>query len=303
MTGIELADDFRRVTGVKLRMNVPAGGLATFRIGGPLEYLIEPDSVEELIGTIGFLRSHGQSWRILGAGSNLLISSDGLTGWHIKLGHGFRHMESLGGTLVSVGAAYGLMTLSRELCAQGLAGLEFAGGIPGSIGGAIRMNAGAYGGQMADVLKSVTCVDADGQTVVFKSSDLQFAYRDCSLPAGMIVCSAELALRADCKDETERRRTAYLEERRKKSPLQFPSAGSVFRNPEPARSAGYLIEQCGLKGAVAGGAKISDLHANWIINENRQATHSDVLALIGMCQEKVEEKFGVRLHTEIKVWV
>ena len=302
MSEVQVASDFIRATGVKMRTGVVASGLTTFCIGGPIEYLVEPNSVEELSRAIMFLRSQGVGWRVVGNGSNLLVSSSGVSGWYVKLGQGFRFLGSEGDARFSVGASYGLMTLSRDLSSQGFAGLEFAGGIPASIGGATRMNAGAYGGQMADVLKSVTCVNGEGRIVTLNSNELTFGYRHNSLPQDMIVCSVELALRSADKVETDRRRAAFLAERSKKQPLQHPSAGSIFRNPESAGSAGALIEECGLKGKVAGGAKISELHANWILNEKRTACHADVMTLISICQERVQEKFGVTLKPEIVVW-
>lgn len=163
------------------------------------------------------------------------------------------------------------------------------------------MNAGAHGGEMKDVIHSVTLLMPDGELSTRTREQIRFSYRHTDFPAEAVVVRAVLRMRIAGKEEINQRRAEYLEERKKRQPLSLPSAGSVFRNPNE-KSAGYWIEQAGLKGAAHGGAKISEKHANWIVNEERAATCADVSALISICREAVEARFGVRLEPEIIVW-
>ena len=277
--------------------------VTTFCIGGPLGRFVEPHSIEALADTVRYIQERGETYRVLGAGSNLLISSDGLTEWVLRLGRPFDYVRcSEREGVFEVGAAVGLRGLSQETADRGYAGLEFAGGIPGSVGGAVCMNAGAYGGQMADVVSRITCMDSNGEVQSVAGSDLKLRYHSANLPPGVTVLSAELSLVRDDPRKIQTRRAEFLADRQRKHPLGYPCAGSIFRNPPGSLSAGYLIEQAGLKGASVGGARISELHANWIINEKRTATHGDVLALIDLCKCTVLERFNVELNSELVVW-
>ncbi len=302
MTNRELLNQFIQETGVAVQTQCYGSKLTTFSIGGILEYLVEPTSLEQLVRTISFLDQHEQGFRFIGNGSNLLISSDGLPGWFVRLGDGFKEIKQLDENRFEVGARYSLISLSKRTADMGLSGLEFASGIPGSVGGAVIMNAGAFGGQMANVIKSVSCVNKKGETQSIQRSDIDYAYRQSNLPKDLIVYSAEIELHSGEKEQIEACRQKYSEIRKSKQPLRFASAGSTFRNPNKETSAGSLIEQCGLKGTRVGGAIISEQHANWILNDTRTARHEDVLKLIELCQKNVLQKFGVQLVPELVIW-
>lgn len=292
------AAELERVSGVRVRAQVLGSTVTTYAIGGPLQYLVEPDSCEQLAAVQRFLSEHGEAARVLGAGSNLLINDGGVPGWVIRLGRGLRGCEALGGGRFRVGGGAALMNLSRSLSQAGWAGLEFAGGIPASIGGATRMNAGAHGGEMAQVLRVIEVVTSQGETLRLDPLELCFSYRHSQLPAGAIVSAVEIELTESDAAVTEQRRAEYLAHRKKYQPLTLPSAGSVFKNPDPQRPAGKLIEAAGLKGQRRGGAQISELHGNWIVNPERKASAADVEALIALCQERV----GERLEVELVRW-
>ena len=295
-------DEFTRATGVAVRGGVSGAQCTTFAIGGALIRLIEPETRDQLRSSIQFLTRHQQPYRVLGAGSNLLIDDQGVDEWVIRLGGDFKSFQCSPSGAVVAGAASSLLRLSRECSEAGLSGLEFAGGIPGSLGGAVRMNAGAHGGELAAVLQSVEVITSDGAFQRIPVAQLAFAYRHSELPQGAIVVGAELALVPGDAARSRTLRAQYLAERKVRQPLQAPSAGSVFRNPSPDRTAGWLIEQCGLKGHPIGGARVSELHGNWIINPHRTATAADVRALIALCQEAVAKRYGVSLHPEVVRW-
>jgi UDP-N-acetylmuramate dehydrogenase len=285
-----------------VRTEITGASCTTYAIGGPLEAFVDVPDRESLSAILAVLSKEGLPYRVLGAGSNVLISSRGLSGLTLRLGRGFRYQIKDGEKKLRVGASTSLMSLSREVSEQGLSGLEFAGGIPASLGGAVVMNAGAHGGQLADVLTSVQVVLPDGATEVLGAEDLELSYRHSKLPPGAVVTEVELSLAAGDPQKIAERRQHFLAERKLRQPLQSPSGGSVFRNPSPETSAGSLIEQAGLKGRELGGARVSELHANWIVNESRKATDEDVRGLIALCQAEVRSRFGVELRPELVVW-
>ncbi len=289
-------------SGLTPRRNVLASKLTTFCIGGPLEAVFEVQTLDDLQRLMLALRHAGQPARVIGAGSNLLVSSDGLGGAFVRLGSGFREIQPCGGDRVLVGAGVSLMTLSRALCESGLSGLEFAGGIPASIGGAARMNAGAHGGQMSDVISSLSFLLPDGTLEKVLACDLQWGYRFCGLSPQALITQVELRMVPGNLDHIRELRMRCLQERKSKQPLTVPSAGSIFKNPRVDLSAGELVERAGLKGAAIGGASISPLHANWIVNENREAHHSDVLRLVARAQEEVFSQYSIKLEPEVVVW-
>ncbi len=297
-----MRQDFESATGVSPRANINGAQCTTFAIGGMLPYFAEPSNEEELRSVLGYLSQGKFNARVIGAGSNLLIPTVGLSEWVLRLGRGFRELRKLGQGRFRVGAGFSLMTLSRELSEAGLSGLEFAGGIPATIGGAVRMNAGAHGGEFSSVLESINALDQDGNAHMFEARELQFDYRHCALSSEMIIVSATIKLLESDAERTSRRRAECLAERKRRQPLTLPSAGSVFRNPSKDCSAGALIERAGLKGFKVGGAEISALHGNWIVNPQRSATDKDVLEIITHCQANVFRGFGVRLIPEIVCW-
>lgn len=293
-------EELSKIPGVTMKSGVEGRRLTTYFIGGPVT-LLEVEDKSALLSLSRLLSNGEVPWRALGAGSNVLISDKGLSGVTIRLGRGFREVGSLGGGRFQVGGAASLMTLCRDLSEGGFAGLEFAGGIPATFGGAVRMNAGAHGGEIWGVLEEVS-VALKGEEVKFKQDEVSFSYRRSGLPADCIILGGVLRLKESSREVTSNRRAEYLAERKRRQPLTAPSAGSVFKNPEPDRTAGMLIEQSGLKGFKIGGAVVSELHANWIINPEKNATASDVQRVIGECQERVREKFGVHLEQEVISW-
>ena len=294
----ELAGDAK----VALSRDKLASRLTTLAIGGPLKYLFEPHSIEELSALVSALKQNQLSYMLLGAGSNALIPDEGVGEVVIRLGRGLRFLEALGEESFKVGANTSVMWLSRELSEQGYAGLEFAGGIPASLGGAVKMNAGAHGGEFSSVIHEVHCVDDEGNESTLGVDELQYSYRHSALPKGWIVAAATLKLSKDDPEAVRERRLENLEYRKRTQPLQLPSAGSVFRNPTDAPAAGKLLEDLGLKGHTHGGAMISELHGNWIVNPKREARYGDVLALIELCQERVAKAHGIELIPEVLVW-
>lgn len=297
-----IAEELARIPDLMLKSNVPACGCTTFAIGGPLQYLVEPNSEAALCSAVKALNRHAEKFRILGAGSNVLVDDLGLSGFTLRLGRAFRFTVAKQDTRFDVGGGMSLMSLSRELSEAGFAGLEFAGGIPASFGGAIRMNAGAHGGEMCSVLSAVRIVTPIGEVEHVPMRQLEFSYRHCSLPEDALIIGAEIKLAAGDRSEIVKRRQENLAERKRRQPLSSPSAGSVFRNPSVARSAGAVLEEAGMKGVAIGGARVSLLHANWIINDKRQARAADVRALIAECQSKAKEKFDIHLRPEVVVW-
>ena len=285
-----------------VRNDMRGAACTTYAIGGQFEAFADVPDLETLTQLVKVLAREGLPRRMLGAGSNLLLSSEGISGLTLRLGRGFRYSESQGAAGVRVGAATSLMTLSREVSERGLSGLEFAGGIPASLGGAVVMNAGAHGGQLSDMLQSVVVVLPDGSIQTIHSKDLDLSYRHSLLPKGAIVTELLLKLTPGDPVVISERRRHFLAERKARQPLQSPSGGSVFRNPSPDNSAGKVIEQSGLKGRMYGGAAISELHANWIINESRTASDRDIKALISLCQSTVKERLGINLKPELVMW-
>ncbi len=275
----------------------PLAQYTSFKIGGPADLLIQPVNTAELITVISHLRHYGIPYFILGNGTNLLVSDDGYRGAAIRLAGEFRSF-AYGDASVSSGSAVPLTVLARDACRQGLTNLEFATGIPGTLGGALFMNAGAHGRSMGDVLIDAVILDAAAVPHTYTSEELGFTYRKSAISAESIVCSARLRLvqgevakiAAKCRD--------YQEFRANRQP-RLPNAGSVFKNP-PHDAAGRLIEAAGLKGMREGGAIISETHANFIVNCGG-ATAGDVLTLIGRARSIVAEKFDIELELEIKV--
>lgn len=298
----ELAAELARISNLVVKPRITAASCTTFAIGGPFEYLIEPNSDIALCAAVKVLQRHSEPVRILGAGSNLLVDDSGLGGITLRLGRAFRFTSAKQDTRFDVGAGMSLMSLSRDLSEAGFSGLEFAGGIPASFGGAVRMNAGAHGSEISAVVSAVKIVTALGEIELLSPRDLEFSYRHSTLPDQACIIGAEIKLVAGDRAHIVQRRQEYLAERKRRQPLASPSAGSVFRNPAGDRSAGALLEQAGMKGATVGGARVSLLHANWIINDKRQATAADVRTLIAQCQSKAKQQFDVELVPELVIW-
>lgn len=282
-----------------IHFNKPLASYTTWKIGGPADVLIVPHTTEQLIRVIKLLRKHDMTWTNLGRGSNMLVSDKGIRGVVIQPGKEFDYAK-FDGTLVHAGAAYSFIKLSVLAGKEGLSGLEFAGGIPGSVGGAVYMNAGAHGSDVSRIFQSAEIVLETGELVHYGAEDMKFSYRHTVLQERPgIVVSATFKLAHGDRKEIAAALAAHKDRRRRTQPLQLPSAGSVFRNP-PGDHAARLIEEAGLKGFRVGGAEVSTQHANFIVNIGK-ATAEDVLTLIAKVQSTVEARYGIQLKPEVLV--
>lgn len=289
-------------TPLGLRRDVALADFTTWKVGGPAAWFAEPDSQEQLLALLAWARQQGLDARVIGAGSNLLVSDDGLPGLTIcnrRLQGAV--LDAVTG-VIDVQAGEPIPTLARRAARSGLAGLEWAVGIPGTLGGAAVMNAGAQGGCTADVLESVLVVDpaTPDRSHRLEAAQLEFAYRHSRLQQEpLVVLSARLRLQPGHEAAAVSRRTsANLHSRTSTQPYQQPSCGSVFRNPEP-RKAGQLIEALGLKGLRIGAAQVSPIHANFIVNTGG-ATAAEIDQLIQAVQRRVWAAHAIALHTEVK---
>lgn len=276
-------------------MNEPMSAHTTFKTGGVADVFVEPSGIEELKETLKLLQ--GEPFYLIGNGSNLLVSDDGLRGIALHLAAGFDDITVKENTL-TCGAAATLSQIARTALDNALCGFEFAAGIPGSLGGAIVMNAGAYDGEMKQVVKRVTLMNYAGEIVEKDAEEMQFSYRHSILKEQQwIVLEAVIALEAGDKQKIKEKMDELAQKRREKQPLEYPSAGSTFKRPE-GYFAAKLIEDAGLKGFRIGGAQVSPKHAGFVINEHN-ATSADIYALIKEIQRRVEENAGVAIETEV----
>ncbi|MBI3755445.1 MAG: UDP-N-acetylmuramate dehydrogenase [Deltaproteobacteria bacterium] len=283
----------------RMLFDVPMKDYTSFRIGGNADVMAFPVNEDDLIEVMRFAAGKGFPVFVIGRGTNLLIRDNGIRGVVINVSEGFKETIWLEGDAAVAGSGVLLIELASLCKDRGLSGLEFAAGIPGTIGGAVFMNAGAYGKEMKDVVERVEAVDMNGQKHSFDNAAMKFSYRGCALPANMIITKAHLKFKKDNPDEIKKRMKDLKEKRRATQAINLPNAGSIFRNP-PGISAGRLIEESGLKGIKFGGAQISEVHGNYIVNLGN-ATAMDVLALVAMARDKVFKAKGILLETEIKV--
>ena len=276
----------------------PMSEHTTFKIGGPADLFVTPDDADEIAEVLEACRAAEVPYFVLGCGSDLLVSDEGYRGVIISLTEGLVGV-TVDGKEMSCQAGVGLREASEMACELGLSGLEFACGIPGSIGGACFMNAGAYGGCMADVLKSVRVLLADGSVDTLGVDELNLGYRKSRIAdEGMVVLSATFALKKGEPEEIRATMDELTRKREEKQPLELPSAGSTFKRPE-GYFAGKLITDAGLKGWQSGGAAVSQKHAGFVVNVG-DATAADVHAVIEHVQDEVERQFGVRLQPEVR---
>ena len=276
----------------------PMSKHTTFRIGGPADLFVAPENTDEIKKLIAICKEEEVPYFILGNGSNLLVSDKGYRGVIIQLYRSFgqitlkeNEIHAQAGALLS-----GIAAMARE---ASLTGFEFAGGIPGTLGGAVVMNAGAYGGEMKDVLKEVTVLTPEGEVVTLQARELQMGYRTSIIKeSGYIVLEAVISLKKGDQDEIKSRMQELAGMRSSKQPLSYPSAGSTFKRPE-GYFAGKLIMDSGLRGYQVGGAQVSEKHCGFVINTGN-ATAKDVTTLMADVQRIVMEKFGVKLEPEVK---
>ncbi len=271
----------------------------TFRVGGPADLFLQPKDAEELKDAIGILEKYHVPVMVIGNGSNLLVRDKGIRGAVIQIYNRMADISVEEDIIVAKGGAL-LSAVAAKAADASLTGLEFASGIPGSIGGAVVMNAGAYGGEMKDVLVSIDVLTKDLEIKTISAEKLELGYRHSIVPeAGYIVLGAKLKLQKGQEEAIRSRMAELAEQRREKQPLRFPSAGSTFKRPE-GYFAGKLVQDAGLKGKTIGGAQVSEKHSGFLINIGG-ATAQDILDLIAFCQKEVKEQFGVTLETEVKI--
>ena len=278
--------------------NEPMRKHTTFRIGGPADFYLCPHSAKEIQKTVAICREEELPYFILGNGSNLLVSDQGYRGVVIQL---WKNVSDIlvEGCRIRAKAGASLAKIAGEALEEGLTGMEFAAGIPGTLGGAVVMNAGAYGGEMKDILQEALVMDEQGEIFTLKKEELHLGYRTSIIKEkGYIVLAAALELKPGDRKEIKEKMDELKQRRVEKQPLDMPSAGSTFKRPE-GYFAGKLIMDAGLRGFSVGGAQISEKHCGFVVNTGK-ATANDVLTLIREVQKRVRDKFGVELETEVK---
>ncbi len=272
----------------------------TMKIGGPADLFIEPTSIEGLKKTMQLVQKYRVNWRAIGRGSNLLVSDQGIEGVVIKLGNNLKDMK-LDGTQLTVGAGYSIVALAVLISKKGLSGLEFASGIPGSVGGAVYMNAGAHGSDISKILTDAHILFEDGSLQWLTNDEMEFSYRTSVLQKKRpgIVVEARFQLTEGDKEQIVAVMQKNKDYRKVTQPYDSPCAGSIFRNPLP-HFAGKLIEEAGLKGFQIGGAQISEMHGNFIVNAGN-AKAFDVLQLIEYVKKTIMEKYNIQMETEVEI--
>ena len=282
----------------RILLDEPMKKHTTFRLGGPADYFLSPSDVNQIPEIIHICRKEGIPWFVLGNGSNLLVSDQGYRGVVIQI---YKNMNQITveGTRIYAQAGALLSAVSKKAMEAGLTGMEFASGIPGTLGGAAVMNAGAYGGEMKDILVSVTVLTDEGEQKVLKAEELSLGYRTSIIKErGYIVLDVVLQLQAGDQDAIRNRMEELKVQRVTKQPLEYPSAGSTFKRPD-GYFAGKLVQDAGLRGYRVGGAQVSEKHCGFVINTG-DATASDVVRLIRNVQDIVWNKFEVRMEPEVK---
>lgn len=284
--------------GLELLKNEPMARHTTFRIGGPVPLMARPATEEQVVESVKLARENEVPLVVLGNGSNLLVADEGAKVFVVDM-TGLNRLERTGEREITAGAGVTLARLASFAAGEGLAGLEFASGIPGTLGGGVLMNAGAYGGEMAQVVRRTRYLTPEGTVKEAVGEEHDFSYRHSVFSQGdKVILSSVLELEP-CKAEDIRARMAELAQKRKtKQPLEYPSAGSMFKRPQ-GHFAAALIEQCGLKGFTVGGAQVSEKHAGFVINRDN-ATCADVLSLVKEVQRRVKEQTGVKLEMEVR---
>lgn len=283
----------------KILLNEPLANHTTWKIGGPADVFIIPKNIESMTIIMDVINKYEIPWRVIGRGSNLLVADEGIRGVVIKLDEGLDHLH-VNGEEVLVGAGFSLIKLATIISKQGLSGLEFAGGIPGSVGGAVFMNAGAHGSDISQILVKAHILFPDGTMKWIDCSEMGFSYRTSRLQKEKGIClEAVFRLKRGDKEKIVANMQKNKDYRRKSQPWNYPCAGSVFRNPLP-HYAGQLVERAGLKGYQIGGAQISTMHGNFIVNVNH-ATAKDVLDLIEYVKKTIYEKYQIQMETEVEI--
>lgn len=281
-----------------VRINEPMKNHTTFKIGGPAQYYVTPESVTQIQEVVSLCRNMNIPLHVIGNGSNILVGDDGVDGVVLALFNTFSDYE-IKDNVITAQAGMSLIKLAVIALREGLTGLEFASGIPGSVGGSVYMNAGAYDGQMKDVVTSVTVLDEAGNIRILGRDELDMGYRTSAVAKNnMIVLQVVIELKSGDKEQIKARMNQLSELRKQKQPLEYPSAGSTFKRPE-GYFAGKLIADAGLKGYSIGGAAVSEKHAGFVVNMGG-ATAKDVVELTDYIKKRIMEQFGVTLELEVK---
>lgn len=280
--------------------DVPMAQYTSFKAGGNARMMITPQSIEELKAALRILTEENCPHMVLGNGSNVLVKDSGYDGAIVRIGSAFDYVRQEGDKLIC-GSGTLMSVVAKAAVSAGLAGFEFASGIPGSIGGAIFMNAGAYDGEISNILDRARIVSKDGKREFYMTAEeLQMGYRHTLLhETGDVVAEVELKLAQGNREEIKAKIADFTQRRNSKQPVNFPSAGSFFKRPE-GYFAGKLIQDAGLKGVSVGGAQVSELHSGFIINKGG-ATATDILQLMEIVQARVMDEFGVKLETEVRI--
>lgn len=293
-----MTDRFKKIS-PHLLENEPMSAHTTFRIGGPADMFVSVRSISEVRELIKAAKETMTPFMVIGNGSNMLVSDKGIRGLVIHIGKDLSDI-SVSGNIITAQAGALMSKVASEALRAELTGFETLSGIPGSLGGGLFMNAGAYGGEIKNVVKSVTYIDESGEIYTVSNEECKFSYRHSIFcDGGKYILSAELELKKGDPSEIKAAMDDYNNRRKEKQPLSMPSAGSTFKRPE-GYFAGRLIEDCGLKGYRVGGAMISDLHAGFVVNTGN-ATASDVMTLIDDIRDMVRKKFGVELEPEVRL--
>lgn len=286
------------IQNVKCSMDEPLRKHSTMRIGGPAKYFFTPKTVSELSAVIKHCRDNNLKYMILGNGSNILFMDEGYDGAVISTTPGLGDIRIEGNTIYAGAGAmlYRAAALARD---NELTGMEFAAGIPGTIGGAVVMNAGAYGGEMKDIVSSVDILEEDGSIRAYSGSEMKFGYRKSIVDNSKVVVGVKLSLSHGSRDEINARMEELKTARMEKQPWNYPSAGSTFKRPE-GYYAGKLIDDSGLRGYRVGGAMVSEKHCGFVVNYDN-ATAKDVLTLMDNVRQIVYDKFSVELEPEVRI--
>lgn len=297
---IDIEDMSKYIDTSRIKINEPMSKHTTFKLGGVADALVMPESVEELIAVLGYAKERKIPVTVIGNGSKILVLDGGIRGIVVKLASKFAKVE-FDGEYVKAMSGVTLPYIARLAKAESLSGLEFACGIPAALGGAIFQNAGAYDGDMASAIEEVTYLDENLNLVTKKNTELEFGYRNSffkkNKDKGYVIVSAVLRLHKGVSQDIERKMQENTEKRTSKQPLEYPSAGSVFKRPE-GYFVGKLVEDAGLKGKEIGRAQVSEKHTGFIVNKGG-ATSKDVVDLIEYIKADILEKFGVKLEEEI----
>ena len=298
----------RYVSGT-VKFDEPMAKHTSLKVGGPAEAYVQPDDMEDLMMVVDWSMQNRIPFIVIGNGTNLLVTDNGIPGMVIALNKCLKNIRKAGErsdhTLVNAMAGAKLQSLCRYSIRQGLAGLNFALGIPGTVGGGVRMNAGTALGCMSDVLTAVTVLGSDGEVKRLGKESLHFSYRSLTVENTdnenpPIILDGCFCLKKSTSDDLQQEAEEILKNRKKKEPLKYPNAGCVFKNPSPDRPAGRLIDQAGLKGRKIGGAQVAMKHANYIVNRGN-ASADDILSLMSLIRETVRQQHNIDLEPEVKI--